>query len=126
MLNTYDNIASDEEVELPIQTHSQLVMNDWAIPDLIHNLQIEIIGRNSELIRGRSDLTFVRTEHLTIKVAQWDLLAGAFHSLSRFPFAQVQVGSHFVPRGGAQGSRDRIRHSTRTDGHLSKRTRQSS
>jgi len=76
MVNTYDNITSDEEVELPIQTHSQLVMNDWAIPDLIHNLQLEIIGRNSELIRGRSDLTFVRTERLTIKVAQWDLLAG--------------------------------------------------
>ena len=76
MLNTYDNPANDDEQELPIQTHSQLVMNDWAIPDLIQNLQMEIVGRNSELIRGRSDLTFRKTNRLTIKVAQWDILEG--------------------------------------------------
>ena len=76
MLNTYYNPANDDEQELPIQTHSQLVMNEWAIPDLIRNIQMEIVGRNSELIRGRSDLTFRKTNRLTIKVAQWDILAG--------------------------------------------------
>ena len=51
-------------------------MNEWAIPDLIRNIQLEIIGRNSELIRGRSDLPFLRTERITIKAAQWDLGPG--------------------------------------------------
>ena len=76
MLNTYENPIDGDQTELPIQTHSNILMNDWSIPDLIRNLQLQIIQRNAELIRLKSKLNFCRTEHLTIKAAQWDMGPG--------------------------------------------------
>ena len=51
-------------------------MSDWEIPNVIRNIQLQIINRNSELIRTHSELSFLQTVHLTIKVAKWNIGAG--------------------------------------------------
>ena len=74
MLNKYE--TTEDEKEIPIQTHNKVLTNEWGIPPLIQQILLEIIGKNSEVIRAGSKLNYMRTEKITIKVAQWDMGAG--------------------------------------------------
>ena len=76
ILNKYDSVNGGNEKDIALQTHTKLLTNEWGIPSLIRNIQLEIVSKNSEVLRNGSDPTYIRTEKITIKVAKWDMGAG--------------------------------------------------
>ncbi len=74
--NKYDSINGGKEKDYSNQTHTKLLINEWGIPTLIQNILLELVSKNSGILQNGSDLVYIKTQKITIKLAHWDMGAG--------------------------------------------------
>ena len=83
--NLYHSVKTQEEFENTLQSRNYIMTNDFETDEILHQMKDQLISRNSELTRGRSDLQLIRTLDLTIKVVRWaPIRAGYFVKLPTF------------------------------------------
>ena len=85
--NMYHSVKTQEEFENTLQSKNYIMTNEFETDEILHQIKEQLISRNSELTRGRSDLQLIRTLDLTIKVVRWAPISGGYF-LKLPPFLQ--------------------------------------
>ena len=73
----YENEPTGRLTDIVMETPSQVITNTWAIEPLCKLFEQYFIEKDGNLIRGDSNITYQKTESITIKASKWNPLPGS-------------------------------------------------
>ena len=73
----YENDPTGRLTNIVMETPSQIVTNPWAIEPLCTQFEHYFMEKDGNLIRGESNITYNKTESITIKASKWNPLPGS-------------------------------------------------
>ena len=76
MKNKYRSLTSDEVFPMGITTKPFILYNKDELTDIIKDKMHYILERNDNLVREKSNVTFLSTEEIVIKATKWAPLQG--------------------------------------------------